>query len=149
MSFTWWMTRQTMVYLYHGILLFSRLVTKSLSVQLFVTPWTVACQAPLSMKLSRHECWSGLPFPSPGDLPKPGIEPTSPALAGRFLITEPPRKPTKEYYSPIKKDKLLIHENNLTQCPENYAQWKKKPIPQNYVLCVYLYNSFKMTKLVA
>ena len=51
-------------------------------VQLFVTPWTVAHQAPLSMGFSRQEYWSGLPFPSPGDLPDPGIEPASPALAG-------------------------------------------------------------------
>ena len=47
-------------------------------VWLFETPWTVACQAPLSMGFPRQECWSGLPFPSPGDLPDPGIEPTSP-----------------------------------------------------------------------
>ena len=53
---------------------------KSLSrVQLFGTPWTVAYQAPLSMGFSRQECWSGLPFPSPRDLPNPGIEPRSPA----------------------------------------------------------------------
>ena len=45
-----------------------------------VTPWTVACQAPLSMGFSRQEYWTGLPFPSPGDLPNPGIEPGSPAL---------------------------------------------------------------------
>ena len=44
------------------------------------TPWTVACQAPLSMRFSRQEYWSGLPFPSPGDLPDPGIKPRSPAL---------------------------------------------------------------------
>ena len=49
-------------------------------VQLFVTPWTVAYQAPLSMGFSRQVYWSGLPFPSPGDLPNPGIEPRSPAL---------------------------------------------------------------------
>ena len=49
-------------------------------VQLFVTPWTIAYQAPLSMGFSRQEYWSGLPFPSPGDLPDPGIEPRSPAL---------------------------------------------------------------------
>ena len=54
---------------------------KSLSrVQLFVTPWTVAYQAPLSMGFSRQYYWSGLPFPSPGDLPDPGIEPGSSAL---------------------------------------------------------------------
>ena len=54
---------------------------KSLShVRLFATPWTVACQAPPSMGFSRQEYWSGLPFPSPGDLPDPGIEPGSPTL---------------------------------------------------------------------
>ena len=51
-------------------------------VRLFVTPWTVAQQAPLSMGFSRQEYWSGLPFPSPGDLPDPDIEPSSPALLG-------------------------------------------------------------------
>ena len=60
-------------------------------VQLFVTPWTVACRAPLSMGFSRQEYWSGLPFPPPGDLP-----PASPALAGRFFTTESPGKPVKE-----------------------------------------------------
>ena len=54
---------------------------KSLSrVRLFATLWTVALQAPLSMGFSRQEYWSGLPFPSPGDLPDPGIKPRSPAL---------------------------------------------------------------------
>ena len=58
----------------------------------FVTPWTVACQAPLSMGFPRQEYWNRLPFPSPGDLPNPGIEPVSPAFAGRFLTIEPPGK---------------------------------------------------------
>ena len=61
-------------------------------VQHFVTPWTVAHQVPLSMGLSEKEYWSGLPFPPPGDLPDPGIEPVSPALAGSFFITEPSLK---------------------------------------------------------
>ena len=64
----------------------------------FATPWTVACQAPQFMEFSRQEYWSGLPFPSLGDLPDPGIEPRSPmcpALAGGFFITEPPKKPYK------------------------------------------------------
>ena len=53
---------------------------KSLScVRLLATPWTVAHQAPPSMEFSRLECWSGVPFPSPGDLPNPGIKPRSPA----------------------------------------------------------------------
>ena len=59
-------------------------------VQLFATPWTVACQALLSMGFPRQEYWSGLPFLSPGDLPNPGVEPASlmsPALAGRFFTT--------------------------------------------------------------
>ena len=54
----------------------------------FATPWTVACQVPLSMEFSMQECWSGAPFPSPGDLPDPGIETASPALAGGFFTTE-------------------------------------------------------------
>ena len=67
---------------------------KSLSrVQLFATLWTIAHQAPPSMGFSRQECWSGLPFPSPGDLPNPRIEPASPALAGGFFVTEPPGTP--------------------------------------------------------
>ena len=57
-------------------------------VQVFVTPWTVARQAPLSMEFSRQEYWSGLSFPSPGDLPDPGIKPGSPALQADYLPTE-------------------------------------------------------------
>ena len=66
---------------------------KSLSrVQLFGILWTVAHQAPLSMGFSRQEYWSGLPFPPPGDLPDPGIEPRSPALQADALPSEPPGK---------------------------------------------------------
>ena len=67
-----------MIYVYHA--------------QLFVTPWTVARQAPLSMGFPRPEYWSGLPFPSPGDLPNPGIEPRSPALQAYSLSSEQPGK---------------------------------------------------------
>ena len=67
---------------------------KSLSrVQLFATPWTVALQAPLSMGFFRQEYWSGLPFPSPGDIPDPGIEPRFLALRADALTSEPPGKP--------------------------------------------------------
>ena len=67
---------------------------KSLSrVQLFATLWTVVYQAPLSMGFSRQEYWSGLPFPSPADLPDPGIEPRSPELQADALTSEPPGKP--------------------------------------------------------
>ena len=57
-----------------------------------LTPWTVAHQVPLSMEFSRQEYWSGLPFPSPGDLPDPGIKPGSPALQAGSLLSEPPGK---------------------------------------------------------
>ena len=68
---------------------------KSLSrVRLFVTPWTVAHQAPPSMEFSRQEYWSGVPFPSPGDLPDPGIKPRSPALQADAFWSEPPGNPT-------------------------------------------------------
>ena len=63
-------------------------------VPLFVTPWTVAYQAPPSMGFPRQEYWSGLPFPSPGDLPDPGMEPGSPTLWADTLPSEPPGKPT-------------------------------------------------------
>ena len=58
-------------------------------VQLFVTPWTVTHQVSLSMGFPRQEHWSGLPFPSPGDLPNLGIKPTSCTLSGGFPTTEP------------------------------------------------------------
>ena len=63
-------------------------------VQIFVTPWTVACQVTLSMEFSRQEFWNGLPFPSPRDLPDPGNKPGSPALWANSLLSEPPGKPT-------------------------------------------------------
>ena len=71
-------------------------------VRLFVTPWTAAHQSPLSMGFSRQEYWSGLPFPSPGDLPDPGIEPVSPALEADALTSEPPGKPRMAYNQQIK-----------------------------------------------
>ena len=64
-------------------------------VRLSATPWTVAYQASPFMGFSRQEYWSGLPFPSPGDLPDPGIEPGSPALEADALPSEPPGKPIK------------------------------------------------------
>ena len=66
-------------------------------VQLFATPWTVARQAPLSMGFSRQEYWSGLPWPSPGDLPNPGIKPGSPALQADALSSEPPGRGYKPH----------------------------------------------------
>ena len=61
-------------------------------VWLLATPWTVAHQVPLSMGLTRQECWSGWPLPSPGDLPDPGMEPRSPALQADSWLSEPPIK---------------------------------------------------------
>ena len=76
---------------------------KSLShVRLFAAPWTEAYQTPLSMGFSRQEYWSGLPFPSPGDLPDPGIEPRSPTLQADTLTSEPPGKPLN-----IKTEKII------------------------------------------
>ena len=63
-------------------------------IQIIVTPWTVAYQAPLSMELSRQEYWSGLPFPTPGDLPNPGIKPVLPG----FFTTVPPGEPNQGSY---------------------------------------------------
>ena len=74
-------------------------------VRLFATPWTVAYQAPPSMGFSRQECWSGLPFPSPGDLPDPGIEPWSPTLQADALPSEPPGQPGEKPRQCIKKQR--------------------------------------------
>ena len=63
-----------------------------------MTPWTVAYQAPPSMEFSRQEYWSGLPFPSPGDLPDPGIESRSPALQADALQSEPPENEPHELF---------------------------------------------------
>ena len=83
-------------------------------VWLFATPWTVAYQALQSMECSKQEYWSGLPFPSPGDLSNPRMEPTSPALEGRFFTTESPGKP---WCSPVaeykaNKELLIMFLNN-------------------------------------
>ena len=74
---------------------------KSLTHVQLATPWAIAYQAPPSMEFSSQEYCSGLPFPSPGDLPDPGIEPWSPALQADALLSEPPGKP-RQY---IKKQK--------------------------------------------
>ena len=78
-------------------------MVKSLNcVQLFVTPWTIARQAPPSMGFSRQEYWSGLPFPSPGDLPDPGIELGSSALQADSVPAEPPGNPIVWYRCSLK-----------------------------------------------
>ena len=75
-----------------GILILKLKVKLLSHVRLFVTPWTVAHQAPPSMGFSRQEYWSGVPFPSPGDLPNPGIEPGCPSLQADALPSEPTGK---------------------------------------------------------
>ena len=83
-----------------------RMCAQSLScVRLFATPRTVAHQVPLSMEFYRQEYYSKLPFPTPGDLPDPGIKSTSHAVTHRFFTTEPPEKPGEEYL----KVKCLSH----------------------------------------
>ena len=76
---------------------FNVMLSRFSFVLLFVALWTMVCQGPLSMGFSRQEYWSGLPFPHPGDLPDPGIEPGSPASADRFFTTE---KPTLVFVDP-------------------------------------------------
>ena len=75
-----------------------------------MTPWIVFHKAPLSMEFSRQECRNGLPFPSPGDLP--GIEPESPALAGRFYNTEPSGKPM-EYVWNLKREQSKLVQSKV------------------------------------
>ena len=101
----------------------SRSEVKSLSrVWLFATPWTVSHQAPPSMGLSRQEYWSGLPFPSPGHLPDPGIEPRSPTLQADALTSEPPEKPKKK------------QSNQILDCQHSFDQGKIKRIPEKHLL---------------
>ena len=74
------------------------------------TSRTVAHQAPLSMEFSRQEYWSGLPFPSPGDLPDPGIKARSPTLQADSLLSESPGKPKEALYTLTKKDSRWLNE---------------------------------------
>ena len=87
------LTRMQLVLLFNTkshIIILLLLFSCEVSVQLFATPWTTARQTPLSMGFLRQEYWSGLPFPSVGDLPDSG--PGSPALIGRFFTPETPGK---------------------------------------------------------
>ena len=97
-------------------------------VRLFSTPWTVAHQPPLSMGFPRQAYWSGLPFPSPGDLPDSVMESASPASAGRFFTTEPPGKPANMWYFILNIS--LLHSNKrayLTRCSLSSfsCSWKR------------------------
>ena len=106
-------------------------------VRLFVTPWTVAYQAPPSMGFSRKEYWSGLSFPSPGDLPDRGIEPGCPAFQADALTSEPPGKPIYMYiyicvqFSSVQfslsvmSDSLRPHESQHARppCPSHLPEF--------------------------
>ena len=101
-------------------------------VQLFATPWTVAHQASLPMGFFRQEYWNGLPFPPPGDLPDPGIKPTSTALAGGFFTTEPPGKPRVG----TKLWKALETSGNFQKLPETGMEvslWGPGTVRQGHV----------------
>ena len=90
-------------------------------VQLFLIPWTVVHQAPPSMGFPRQEYSNGLSFPSPGDLPNPGIKSESPALVGRFFITEPPRKPR---YIIFTADSHFVRQKPTQHCKVIIVQLK-------------------------
>ena len=115
---------------------------KSLSrVRLFRTPWTVACQAPLSMEFSRQEYWSGLPFPSLGDLPNLGIKPGSSALQADSLSSEPPGKsknvgvgslsllqgifPTQGSNRGLLHCRWILYQLSYQESPQWVKEWSK------------------------
>ena len=105
-----------------------------------VTPWTVDCPAaPLSMGVSRQEYWSGLPFPSPGDLPNPEIEPGSPALQADSSLTKPPGKgnrkrqnQTSRYFFPL----LLLRINLTLYSSPVSTTWHFLPDNRKLIKCL-------------
>ena len=105
---------------------------KSLSrVWLFATPWTVAYQAPPSMGFSRQECRGGLPFPSPGGLPDPGIKPRSPTFQADALPSEPPGKPpfnALNHYQnqPRLSNECILNKQSLNLYSYPHPQWWSK-----------------------
>ena len=102
-------------------------------VQLFATPWTVACQAPLFDGISRQEYWSGLPCPLPGDLSDPGIKPTSPALQVDSLPSEPQGSPMTVFYN-------WWHHVHTALVLQNF--------PHYSCILLFIYKNFKINKLI-
>ena len=106
-------------------------------VRLFVTLWTAAHQAPLSMRFSRQGYWSRLPFPSPGDLLDPGNEPRSPALQADTLPSEPPGKPhiniiKTKFHKPAAK--IILNGEKLKEFPLRSGKRQLLPLLFNVVL---------------
>ena len=131
-----------------GARVYAQLVSR---VRLLVTPWTAVCQAPLSMGFSRQEYWTRLPFPSPGDLPNPGIQPRSPALPADSLPTELQGKlfPTKTCCSQINK---LIEKKKMKTAWKALSimsgiqqpSYKHKPLSSPSLLLLSLLSSISL-----
>ena len=102
-------------------------------VRLSAIPWTVAHQATLSMGFSRQEYWSGLPVPSPGDLPDPGIKSRSPALQGDMLPSEPPGKSS----SLLKNDRKCPSTHGTLKKWEEYTTCKNANQPNYQILLIF------------
>ena len=115
---------------------------KSLSrVQLFATPWTVAYQAPPSMEFSRQEYWSGVTFPSPGDLPNSGIKPGYPTLQADALTSEPPGKPKQitciQITKSSKTKKIYIKLALFPISPKLFSVWLNRR-QMEFPICFYM-----------
>ena len=132
------------IYLWLFLEQFYKVKVKSLSrVRLFATPWTVAYQSPLSMGFSRQEYWSGLPFPSPGDLPDPGVKPRSSALQADTLPSEPPGKPRAVLVS----QKLIrkYREFSYTTYPFTNLSMCQMNVPNKWYICYSWWTSIDMS----
>ena len=118
-------------------------VSESLShVQLFATPWTVAHRAPLSMKFSRQEYWSGLPYPPPGDLPDPGTKPRSPALQADSLPSKTSGKPMLTACNPLFEKCITTSSSSLSFVTTEHSNhvclnkgWRGGPGQESECLC--------------
>ena len=106
-------------------------------IRLFAMPWTVACQAPLSMGFSQARILGGLPYPSPGDLPDPGIEPGSPALQVDFLPSEPPGNPS------FSKGNEINYFTEMS-APSFYGSEDMEPRPPSRWMDGFIDSSFRV-----
>ena len=106
--------------------------------QLFATPWTIAHQAPPSMEFSRQEYWSGLPFPSPGDLPDLGIKPWSPILWADALPSESPGNPVCNKPAAIVSRAHLEKKKTRSPqrgCGSDPSRWTLVGVPVTLIPC--------------